>query len=114
MNKTVRSGLKAFLFSSAIFACQSYVLASGLENPIAAETFQDLLALILKIVIAIGTPVVIMSIIFVGFKFVTAQGNQAKIEKAKEAFFYVMIGAAIVIGCNVIVAIIQDTVSSLQ
>lgn len=114
---------KVLIIFVSLFVGSSLVLAqggplvpssSGIENPIAADSFPKLLELILNVVIEIGTPIVIISIIFVGFKFVTAQGNEGKLKEAKEAFFYVIIGAAIIIGCKVIVEIIQATVDSLK
>ena len=105
-----------------IFMVRSFVLAEGetptaasaIKNPIASDSFAGLLTLILNIIVEIGTPIVVIAIIFVGFKFITAQGKPAEITKAKEAFLYVIIGAAIVIGCYVIVAIIQSTVDVVK
>ncbi len=108
-----------FVFS--FFALLGQVFAQGgaltpappIENPIAANDFKQFLAIVLNIIIQIGTPIVIIAIIFVGFKFVMAQGNESKLKEAKSAFFWVVIGAAIVIGCNVIVAIIESTVEQI-
>jgi len=87
---------------------------STISNPIAADTFPALLALVLQIIITVGLPIVILSVIFVGFKYVTAQGNAGKLKEAHAAFKWVMVGAAIVLGSQVIVSIIQNTVDKVK
>jgi hypothetical protein len=86
----------------------------SIENPIAANSFPKLLELILNIIIDVGLPIIVISIIFVGFKYVTAQGKPAEIAKAHQAFTWVMVGTAIVIGARVIVAIVTNTVSQIK
>jgi len=98
----------------ALSAVETPTAAPSIQNPIATDSFAGLLELILNIVIEIGTPIVVIAIIFVGFKFVMAQGNEGELKKAKQALLYVLIGAAIVIGCRVIVEIIQVTVDQLK
>lgn len=88
--------------------------SSKINNPIAADNFADLLTLILEIVVQIGTPIVILSIIWVGFLFIKAQGNSGAIQKAREALLWVLVGAAIIIGCNVIVRLVQGTVDVVK
>jgi hypothetical protein len=62
----------------------------------------------------VGLPVIAIAIVYVGFKFVMAQGSSDKINEAKEAFLWVVIGAAIVLGAIVIRTIIMGTVESLK
>lgn len=88
--------------------------AGGIKNPIKADSLIVLLELILNIIIEIGTPILIIAIIFVGFKFVMAQGKEAKISEARQALMWVLVGAAIVIGSKVIVEIVQNTVNSIK
>ena len=53
-------------------------------------------------------------IIYTGFLFVTARGDVAKITTAKQAFLYVIIGAAIMLGAFVIKTAITGTVEQLK
>ena len=85
-----------------------------IHNPIKANDFVTLLKTILTIVIEIGIPILVISVILVGFEFIRAQGNESALSKARESFKYVIIGAAIIIGCQVIVEIIKSTVDSLK
>lgn len=84
------------------------------DNPIKAKSLAALLSDILSIIIQIGIPIIVIMVIFTGFTFVTAQGNQAKITLAKNALFSVVIGSAIVIGAYAISQAIQNTVKDLQ
>ena len=77
-------------------------------------TFTSLLSLILKIVTEIGSIVVVFFIIYAGFMFVTAQGNEEKLTKAKNSLMWTLIGAAILLGANAIALAVQGTVTSLQ
>lgn len=86
----------------------------GVTNPISADDFPGLLKLIIDIVIKIGMPIVVLSIIYTGFLFIKAQGSPAGLKAAKEALIGTLIGAAIILGAYAISALIQGTVKSLQ
>ncbi len=87
--------------------------SGGIQNPIAANSLAEFINKILDIVIQIGVPVLVVMIVFVGYKFVAARGNSSKLEEAKEAFKWTVIGAAIVLGAFVISSVIQTTVTNL-
>ncbi|MEK7477852.1 MAG: TrbC/VirB2 family protein, partial [Patescibacteria group bacterium] len=82
-------------------------------NPIAAGTFLELLTSILKVLVEIGTPILVIAIVWVGFLFISARGNPTKLTTAKDAFFYTLIGAAVVIGAKAIAEVITNTVGNL-
>jgi hypothetical protein len=80
-----------------------------LGNPLKVNSVQDVIFLAVDIAIYVGTAIAILSIIFVGFKFVEARGNEKKIIDAKQWFLYVIIGFAILISSKVIVEIVKNT-----
>lgn len=87
-----------------------------IQNPLKGGTksLPELLALILdEIVIPIASIIIVISIIWVGFKFVTAQGNSNEINKQKDNLFYILIGAGIILGAKGISLAIQGTFSKL-
>lgn len=89
---------------------------SGLiTNPLgpSIDSIPKLINAILKIVVKVGLPLVALAIIYVGFLFVKAQGNETELKTAKEAFLYTIIGAGIVLGAAVISEAIDVTVTSL-
>ncbi|OGG76437.1 hypothetical protein A2950_00850 [Candidatus Kaiserbacteria bacterium RIFCSPLOWO2_01_FULL_55_19] len=85
-----------------------------LINPLqSGNSLSSFLQQILAFVIRIGAVVVILMMVYVGFKFVTAQGNETKISEAKNMLLWTVIGALILLGAQVIAAGIQATVQSL-
>ena len=61
-----------------------------------------------QIILTIGLPLAALMIIFSGFKFVTAGGNEEQIKKARQMFYWTIIGAAVIIGARVIAeAVVQ-------
>jgi len=87
----------------------------GICNPL-GET-NDLGALILKIVEGIaqvGYYVVVLFVIYSGFKFVAARGNDTKLKDAKQTFLYTVIGAAILLGATLLANVISGTVDELK
>jgi hypothetical protein len=86
--------------------------AVTIENPLGNITLETLLEKIMDIVTIFGSIVVVFFIIYSGFKFVTARGNEGEITKAKEMFYATIIGAAILLGANVIAKVVVGTVES--
>ncbi len=84
-----------------------------IDNPSTVDNVQDLLEALLNLAVQVGVPILVIAIIYVGFLFVQAQGNETKLADAKKAFFWTVIGAAIVLGAFVISTAIQNTVDQL-
>lgn len=73
--------------------------ASGqFKNPLKSASFEALVQSLANWVAAIALPIAAMFIIYSGFLFVTAGGNEAKLKAAKTTFYWTIIGAAIVVG----------------
>lgn len=68
------------------------------QNPLTSQSFEALVQSLARWVAAIALPIAAIFIIYSGFLFVTAGGNQSKIDAAKTTFYWTMIGAAIVVG----------------
>lgn len=84
-----------------------------LVNPLESQTLLELFDKLLTGLTLIIIPILILSIIYSGFMFVTAQGNEDKIKKAKRNFQYTMIGIALILGARIIMEIIKSTIESL-
>lgn len=87
---------------------------SGLSNPISYNNIMDFVQAILQVVLKIGIPVAAMFIIYSGFLFVKAQGNEKELAEAKKAFTYAVIGTAILLGSWLLAQGIASTINSLQ
>lgn len=88
---------------------------TGLVNPLkGVETFDQFLKAILGGVIEIGTIILIMMLVYVGFKFVVARGNPEEIQSARSALVWTVIGGLVLLGATTIQMVITGTVESLQ
>lgn len=81
----------------------------GSNNSTIMEFIQNLLIGAIKI----GMPIIALAIIYCGFLFVSARGNSEKVQKAKDALLYTVIGSAILLGSWAIAMLISETVLSL-
>jgi hypothetical protein len=82
------------------------------ENPLSGKfvTIPGFVNFVLyTIVLPLGFIVVVFYIILSGYKFVTAQGNPKLIEEAKNNFFAVLIGAAVLLGSVAIASAVNGT-----
>ncbi len=80
-----------------------------LQNPLKVDSVKDVIFLAVDIAIYLGTAFAVLALIFVGFQFIAAQGNQNKLIDAKRWFFSVIIGFAVLISAKVIVEIVKNT-----
>ncbi|MCR4333903.1 MAG: pilin [Patescibacteria group bacterium] len=87
-----------------------------LINPLGTgTTLMSFLVSILDIITnTIGPIIVILMLVFVGYKFVVAQGNPGELEKAKQALLWTVVGALVLLGAKIIALGIQATVQALS
>jgi lysylphosphatidylglycerol synthetase-like protein (DUF2156 family) len=100
------------IMSSVVSAEPAGVKAVTIKNPLGNDSLESLLNKLMNIVTVFGSIVVVFFIIYSGFKFVTARGNEGEITKAKEMFYATIIGAAILLGARVIAQVVVGTVES--
>ncbi len=108
----------AFAPSFVVMAAENGKIGGGisgkLDNPISVNSFPEFISLLLKIAVQIGFPVAVLFIIYSGFLFVKAQGNEKELETAKKALTWTIIGTAILLGASVISYAIQNTINQLR
>lgn len=68
-----------------------------IPNPIETEDFTDLVNQIGRFIFNISIPLAVILIIYSGILFLTSQGDQEKVTKAKKALTYTLIGLTIVL-----------------
>ena len=73
----------------------------------------DLLNAILQGVVELGSVALVFMLVWVGFLFVAAQGNAEKIQSARSALMWTVIGGLILLGAESISLVIQATVATL-
>jgi hypothetical protein len=87
----------------------------NIVNPLAGtvDTIPQLFQTIVNIIISIAIPLVAMAIVYSGLLFVTARGDTAQLEKARQAFTYAVIGGLILLASWLIAEAIKDALTSL-
>ncbi len=73
----------------------------------------DVLSLVLGILVQIGSILLVLALVWVGFSFVAAQGNEEKIRSARDALMWTVIGGLLLLGAQALSLVIQATVQSL-
>lgn len=82
-----------------------------ITNPLKFKSLEALISGLVSIALQLGVIVAVLALVWVGFKFILAQGNDGKISEAKNALQWVIIGIAILFGAQIIVEIIKGTLS---
>lgn len=101
-----------FSFTIRAFATHSCSDPRGafdhLCRPNTATSLNIFFERIAEFLLLYGMPFVVIFLVIAGFMFVTARGNEEQLTKAKTMLFWTIIGAAIIIGANIIAAAIAD------
>lgn len=103
-----------FLILIPIFTLQAVPanVPVSIKNPLGSNDVYSLLNKIMDIVTKVGSIVVVFFIIYSGYKFVSAGESDEDRTTAKEIFYATVIGAAILLGANIIANIVVNTVTS--
>ncbi len=84
------------------------------KNPISkGDDIYVLIKSLLDVVVKVGTYIVIVMVIYSGFLFVKAQGNESAISEAKSTFFWTVIGGVVLIGAKVLAGVVCNTAVGL-
>lgn len=83
----------------------------SLPNFIAADSISELILKITKFLMALAIPFAIAMLVWSGFLFATAQGSEDKINKAKNNFKWTIIGIAVILASEALIAYIEEILS---
>jgi hypothetical protein len=86
---------------------------SGLCNPIGTTSVAQFLANLLRLVAQIAFPIIVLFLVYIGFLFVSSQGNPEKLKEARNYFFWALVGALLVLGAQALSMAIKATVDQL-
>lgn len=111
--------LAARILSFALLIAISFPLTvfgdvQSLQNPLAFDSLTEFLVRLLEVIALIGFPIIVLFIIYIGFLFVSSEGNPDKLKKAKSYFMWALVGALIVLGAQALAIAIQGTVDQLR
>lgn len=86
----------------------------GLTNPLNnINSLPDFMNAILDAVVTIGSIILTLAIVYVGFLFVQAQGNDEKIKSARSALMWTVIGGLVLLGARTVGLVITSTIGAL-
>jgi hypothetical protein len=106
--------LKKIFLTAVLLGFSGIVSAqTTLPNPINQRTFAGFIQQIANIAAYIGGVVAVIMIIWSGFLFVTARGDERKLATAKTAFTWTVIGAAVLLGAYAIATAVIAVVTSV-
>lgn len=96
-----------------IGASQVFAEIGHIDNPTSSETLQDFIQKVLAIVVKIGIPIATIFIIWSGFLFLTAQGDEAQLTRAKKSFVWAVVGTGVLLGAWLLATAIKGTIDQL-
>lgn len=87
-----------------------------LDNPLGSKVnnLPSFIYMILGIVFQIGSVFAVLVLMYVGFLFVSARGDPEKLQTARRAFLWTVIGIALLLGGRLVASIIGSTVSQVS
>lgn len=74
-----------------------------IENPIKATSIPELIKSVTKWILGVAGSIMMIVLIFAGFRYMTAGGNEERATQAKNMLKWTVIGIAVVIGSAAIV-----------
>lgn len=100
-NRVWIKGLYGFIIFVMLLTAKA-ILAVKIPNPIAANSFPELVLNIAKAIQAIALVLAPVALIIAGFKFITSAtaGNATGVADARKMFLWILVGTAIVVGAS--------------
>lgn len=77
-------------------------------------TFYDFIKQVLSIIVRVGLPVAAIFLVYSGYQFLTAQGDEKKLTTAKHSFVWAVVGTAVLLGAWVLAEAIKGTVDAIR
>lgn len=90
-----------------------FKLQVKINNPLKVDTIEGAIQLFMSMVLRIALPIIVIFFIWSGLSFVLARGNPDGIKKAKNMFWYTIIGTLLILGAWTITNAIIGTVNSI-
>ena len=91
----------------------NFKLDVKIKNPLKITTVQEAVALFVNAIVRLSIPVIVIFFLWSGLSFILARGNPEGIKKAKNMFFYTIIGTLLILGAWTITNAIIGTVNTL-
>lgn len=105
-----------YFASFLLLLLPSFALAQEvgqLVNPLNAGSIPELLGIMLESVVELGSIAIVLALVWVGFLFVKAQGNEQGLKEARTALFNTLVGGLLVLGAAAISQVLTSTIERL-
>ena len=104
--------MKKLIFLTSLILCLGfgfYALSYSFGNPISEiQTINDLINEIIKFLFNLAIVICPIIIVYAGFLYITAAGNQQKIATAQKTLIWALIGLAVVLLASAVPNIIKN------
>jgi hypothetical protein len=80
-------------------------------NPLQSTSIEEFILKIIDVLLVFALPIIVLYIMYAGFLFVTANGNESQLTQAKNALLWSVVGGVIALGAKLILEVIQGTVA---
>lgn len=87
--------------------------ATQLQNPIGYNSIAEFIAAALRAMVMIAMPVITLFMVYSGFLFVYARGNEESLKQAKTNLIYVILGSVLILGAWAFASLIGGTLAQL-
>lgn len=81
-------------------------------NPLKSQTIEAFLGKIIDVLIVFALPIIVLFIMYAGFLYVTARGDTGKLETARSALLWAVVGGVIILGAHLISRVLLETVKT--
>ena len=116
--KRVLQMCAVYLVTSAVLVVPYFVAEAQqavINNPLKdIHSIPQFIMRVVDVVLMVATPLIAVFLMYAGFLFVSAKGNEQQITKAKSVFLWSCIGAAVILGAKIFSYAIQGTIDSLR
>lgn len=85
----------------------------SLQNPLGNQTLLGFFQDILDVLMVFAVPIIVLFIIYAGFKYVTAQGKPEEISTANRALLFAIVGGVLILGAQLLLYVISGTIEAL-
>ncbi len=110
----IKNKIKHFL--TIFFLVQAHsVEAAGndginfkMKSFLGVSSIEEFILAVLNVFITVAIPIIVIMIIYSGFLYVTANGNESQVTKANTSMTYTVLGGILVIGAVALAGVIKN------
>ncbi len=114
LKSSVKNSVSGFFYlllaTCYLFPSSTFAQGTKIANPaMRYNTLNDFLLMLLDLFLVVMMPLMILLIIYGGYKIVASAGDEAAIKSGKSMVLWSLVGAAIILGARVIFYMVAGT-----